>query len=207
MSEVTIMDVYEATIKRRSIRRFQNKPVPYEVLEKCIDAARMMPNGHNHQILEFVVVDDEKITPDVVACFGRPPNPSPKDDDDLPQPGQYPRAFIAILINTALETATGVPREGHMPAVGAAAENAMLVALENGISSCPMMGFDREALKQLLKIPDGYYIPMLISLGYADETVIADEFTGSVERWVDKQGVRHIPKRKLADILHRNKFT
>jgi nitroreductase len=201
------MDVYEATIKRRAIRRFQNKPVPYGILKKCVDAARMAPNGHNHQILEFIVADDEKIIPDVVSCLGRSPDPSPKDDDDRPQPGQYPRAFIAILINTVLETATGVPREGHMPAVGAAAENAMLVALENGISSCPMMGFDRDTLKQLLKIPDKYDIPMLISLGYPAEVVVADEASSSVERWVDEQGVRHIPKRRLVDILHRNKFT
>lgn len=53
------MDVYEATVKRRSIRRFHNDPIPYEILERCIDAARMAPNGHNHQILEFIIVDDE----------------------------------------------------------------------------------------------------------------------------------------------------
>ena len=200
------MDVYEASIRRRAIRRFQNQPVPYDVLEKCADAARMAPNGHNQQILEFFIIDDAKIVPDVVACFGRPPNPSPEDEADRPQPGQYPTAFIAILINTALEKATGVPREGHMPAVGAAAENAMLVALENGIGSCPMMGFEREALKQLLNIPEGYDIPMLISLGYAGETVVAEDTSGPVARWVDAQGVRHIPKRRLADILHRNRY-
>ena len=93
-----------------------------------------------------------------------------------------------------------------MPGVGAAAENAMLVALEKGVSSCPMMGFDSGALKQLLGIPGEYDVGMLISLGYADESVVADEASGSVERWTDDRGVRHIPKRRLADILHRNKF-
>jgi nitroreductase len=200
------MDVYEAAIRRRAIRRFRNAPVSYEVLERCVDAARMAPNGHNHQILEFIIVDDEKMIPKVVACYGRPPNPSPQDADDLPQPDQYPRAFIVILINKVLEAATGAPREGHMPGVGAAAENAMLVALENGVSSCPMMGFESGALKQVLGIPDEYDIGMLISLGYAAESAVADETSGSVERWRDDQGVRHIPKRRLADIMHRNKF-
>jgi nitroreductase len=82
----------------------------------------------------------------------------------------------------------------------------MLVALENGVSSCPMMGFESGALKQVLGIPDEYDIGMLISLGYAAESVVADEASGSVERWRDDQGVRHIPKRRLMDILHRNKF-
>ena len=202
------MDVYEAAVRRRSIRRFLKDPVPYEVLERCVDAARMAPNGHNHQILEFIVVDDEeKMIPNVVACYSHPPNPSSKDADDLPQPGQYPRAFIAILINRILEDATGVPIEGHMPGVGAAAENAMLVALENGVSSCPMMGFESGALKQVLRIPDEYDIGMLISLGYAAESAIAEETSDSVERWVDEQGVHHIPKRRLADIMHHNRFT
>lgn len=200
------MDVYEATLKRRSIRKYQNIPVPYEVLEKCVDAARMAPNGHNQQILEFIVVDDEQMVPDVMACLGRPPNPSPEDEDDRPQPGQYAKAFIAIMINTVLEKATGVPREGHMPAVGGSAENAMLVALENGVSSCPMMGFNRQALMRLLKVPERYEISMLISLGYPAETSVTEEASGSIERWIDASGVRHIPKRRLADIMHRNGY-
>jgi nitroreductase len=166
----------------------------------------MAPNGHNHQILEFVIIDDERLIPSMVACYGHPPKLPVQDADDLPQQDQYPRAFIAILINRTLEVATGVPREGHMPGVGAAAQNAMLVALENGVSSCPMMGLESSALKQLLGIPDDYDIGMLISLGYAAESVVADETSGSVERWTDDDGVRHIPKRRLVDILHRNKF-
>ena len=200
------MDVYEAAVRRRSIRQFRSDPVPYGILERCVDAARMAPNGHNHQILEFIIVDDQEMIPGVIACYMRPPDPSSRDTDGRPQPGRYPRAFIAIMINRTLELATGVPREGHMPAVGAAAQNAMLVALENGVSSCPMMGFKSEALKQLLKIPDDYEISMLISLGYAAESALADETAGPIEPWTDARGVHHIPKRRLEDILHRNKF-
>lgn len=198
------MDVYQATIERRSIRWFQHKPVPYDILERCADAARMAPNGHNHQIMEFLIIDDEKKLPDVQACF-HPPRDA-HDLRDMAPPDQRPKAYFIILINTVLEADTGAPRWAHMISVGMAAENAILVALENGVSTCPQMGFNAQELKKALEIPDKYDIGVLISMGYSNESAVAEESTGSVERWIDDQGVRHIPKRKLVDILHRNRF-
>ena len=46
------MDVYEAITKRRSIRKFGDIPVPLEVLERCIDAARQAPAARNNQVLK-----------------------------------------------------------------------------------------------------------------------------------------------------------
>lgn len=57
------MNVYEAILKRRSIRRFKNKAVPYEVLEKCIDAGRVAPSGRNQQVCEYIVINDAKVLP------------------------------------------------------------------------------------------------------------------------------------------------
>lgn len=46
------MNLYETIIKRRSIRRFKDMPVPYEVLEKCVNAARLAPSAANLQPCE-----------------------------------------------------------------------------------------------------------------------------------------------------------
>ncbi|MEE9583659.1 MAG: nitroreductase family protein, partial [Dehalococcoidales bacterium] len=59
------MDVYETVIKRRSIREFKDTPVAYDVLEKCVNAARLAPTAANYQLCEYIVIDDEQLLPQV----------------------------------------------------------------------------------------------------------------------------------------------
>ena len=59
------MDVYKAIVRRRSIRRFRDKTVPYDVLEKCVDAGRLAPSARNRQLCEYIIVDDEELLPAV----------------------------------------------------------------------------------------------------------------------------------------------
>jgi hypothetical protein len=87
-----------------------------------------------------------------------------------------------------------------------AAENIMLTALERGIGSCPVLRFDESALKAILEIPDSYDVGLVIVMGYPDESPVTDVATDTVDIRVDDKGVRHVPKRKLGDILHRDKF-
>ncbi|MBS3825365.1 nitroreductase family protein, partial [Candidatus Bipolaricaulota bacterium] len=51
------MEVSEAIRSRRSIRKFQDRRVPRDVLEELVDYARLAPSGMNKQPLEFVIVD------------------------------------------------------------------------------------------------------------------------------------------------------
>ena len=53
------MTFYETIIKRRSIRRFKDMPVPYQILNNCVNAARLAPSAANLQPLEYIVVDEE----------------------------------------------------------------------------------------------------------------------------------------------------
>ncbi|MBU2609043.1 MAG: nitroreductase family protein, partial [Chloroflexi bacterium] len=55
------MNVYETVISRRSIRRFKDTPVPRELLERCVNAARLAPSAGNLQPLEYIIIDDEKL--------------------------------------------------------------------------------------------------------------------------------------------------
>ena len=75
------MDVYEAVIKRRTIRRYQDRPVPYDVLEKCVDAGRLAPCGRNHQLCEYIIVDDKQLMLqmfDNVQVWGQRETPNEK---------------------------------------------------------------------------------------------------------------------------------
>lgn len=54
------MDTYEAIMSRRSIRTFEDKPVPAEMIEKVLRAAMAAPSAGNEQPWEFVLVTDRK---------------------------------------------------------------------------------------------------------------------------------------------------
>jgi nitroreductase len=197
------MNVYEAITKRRSIRRFQNKAVPYEVLEKCIDAARLAPSGRNQQLGEYVVINDPKVLPGIFENIGGSAKLPP--DKGGPRPEQAPKAYTIILINKTLEGDAN-RRRVTLIDMGLATENIILTALEQGIGCCPILMFNEADIKLLLEIPDSYDIALVIAMGYPDESPVADVATDSVNIWVDEKGVRHVPKRKLADIIHKNKF-
>jgi nitroreductase len=197
------MNVYEATVKRRSIRRFKNKAVPAEALEKCVDAARLAPSGRNQQVCEYIIINDARVLPGVFENIGGSVKLPPEKGG--PRPENAPKAYTIILINKALEGDSS-RRRITLYDVGMAAENIMLTALEQGIGTCPVLMFNEGNLKQVLNIPDEYDIALVIVMGYPDESPVAEVATTSLDARVDDKLVRHVPKRKLADILHRNKF-
>lgn len=191
------MGVYEAAIRRRSVRRFKETRVPGEILDRCVNAARLAPSAANLQPLEYIVVDDDQLLPQVFSCLKWAMYIRPRGD---PPEGKRPTAYITVLKNIDI----GVPSSVYD--VGAAMENMILIALEEGIGSCAIAGIDRDKLRKILRIPDNYEIPLILALGYADESPVEEPFDESVKYWKDEDGVLHVPKKKLDRVLHRNTF-
>ncbi|MFH0914626.1 MAG: nitroreductase family protein [Chloroflexota bacterium] len=191
------MSVYDLATRRRTIRRFQDIPVPWEVLERCVNTARLAPSASNLQPLEYIVVDDPKVLPQVFsAVTGWARHIRPRGN---PPPGKEPRAYIVVL--KAKETVSAF----SVHDIGMAAENIILVALEEGVGSCTLASIDREKLRALLKVPEKYEIPLVLALGYPDESPVEEPFT-DYKYWKDEKGILHVPKKKLESILHRNVF-
>jgi nitroreductase len=197
------MNVSESVLARRSIRRFKNKPVAYEVLKKCIDAARLAPSGRNQQVVEYLVVNDPVILPVVFENIGGSAKLPPEKGG--PRPDQSPKAYTIVLVNKALEGDES-RRRVTLYDIGMAAQNIMLMAVEQGLGSCPILMFNQDGLRKALAVPPEYDIALVIIMGFPDENPVADVATTSTDIFVDDKGVRHVPKRKLADILHHNKF-
>jgi len=89
---------------------------------------------------------------------------------------------------------------------GAAIENILLAALGEGIGSCWIGSVEREKVRKILNIPPGYKIDSVIALGYPAEEPVLEEMKDSIKYWLDEKDVLHIPKRRLEDILHEDKF-
>jgi len=90
--------------------------------------------------------------------------------------------------------------------VGLASENIIITAENEGIGSCILLNFKEDMIKEILKIPDGIKVDSVIALGYKAEHPIVEDKKDSVEYWIDRNQVLHVPKRRLEDILHINKF-
>jgi len=188
------MEVYETIVKRRTIRRFQNKKIPYQTLEKCVDAARLAPSAANLQPCEYLVIDEENLLDKVFATLkwaGYIP-------DGKPPKLEEPKAYIVVLINKEVKT------EGFQHDVGFAVENIILTALEEGIGSCCFGAINRKALRKNLNIPVKYIIDLVVALGYPKESPLEEPFEDSIKYWKDEKGILHVPKRGLKEILHRN---
>ena len=199
------MDVYEAITRRRSIRRFKNIPVAGGILDRCVNAARLAPNSKNRQLCEYIIVDSEPLRSQVFNSIkGLGGQARPKEGWP---PEQNPKAYIITLINKTLEAELEAERKSINYDAGLATENMILVAFNYGVGSCPLTSFEEDKLRQVLNMPSKYDIAIVVALGYPEESSVEETSTGSIDYWKDKQGMRHVPKRKPEDIKHRNKFT
>ncbi len=190
------MNVYQLMQKRRTIRKFEQKPVPKDLLERCVDAARMGPSGANLQPLEYIVVSEPQQCQQVfphTAWAGYLPDWSPAAEE-------RPTAYIFILTNR--EVRANAPMD-----VGIAAQNITLVALEEGVGSCMIGSLDRDALRMVLGVPPHCDISLAVALGYpAEQPEMVEMTDDSIKYYRDKDGTLKVPKRALADILHWERY-
>ena len=189
--------IYEKIISRRTTRKFEQKQVPKEVIERCVDAARLSPCGSNRQPLKYVIVNDEEQLKKVFKATrwaGSLPEYNPSENE-------APKAYVAILLDKNIRE-----RPGHD--AGIAAMSISMVAFDEGVASCMLGGIDRVVLRKVLEVPEHLDILILVALGYTAEKQVVDEAEGgNIKYWLDENGVIHVPKRPLEEILRWNTCT
>ncbi len=191
------MSIDEVILSRRSIRQFRSEPIPTSTLEQLVNAARLAPSAANRQPLEYLIIDRSQVCQKIFPCLKWASYINPEGN---PLPGQEPVAYIVVLVNTAIR------KIRHEWDAGAAIENMLLAAWDKGIGSCWIISADKSSIAEILRIPDSHEIDSVIALGYPAETSVVEEFKDSIKYWKDEAGGFHVPKRKLKDILHFNRF-
>jgi len=189
-------DVYSVIQSRRSIRRFQQKPLDIKLLTTFVDAARIAPSAANLQPLEYMIINEKTLCEKVFPTLGWAGYIKPKW---TPKESERPTAYIIILVKEDL-------KKYYKWDVGLAAENLMLLAEQNSIGSCLLLNINRERLRSLLNIPESLYIDAVVALGYKAEKAIMEDMQDSVQYYRDEQEILHVPKRKLKDIMHINTY-
>lgn len=149
------MNTNSPIFKRRSIRKYKDKPIEHETLIDLLKAGMAAPTACNNQPWEFVVVTKNIESLRKKLCFGN-----------------Y-NAPVAIVVCGNLKIAKGGLERYWEQDCSAAMENILIAATEHGLGSIWIGLHPLESaikpIRDLLEIPD-YVIPLGIALiGYSAE--------------------------------------
>ena len=159
------MDTLEAIHTRRSVRKYENKPISEDVVQKLLAAAMMAPSANNAQPWQFVVITERKLLDEI-------PNINPH----AWMAGQAPLAIL-ICGDLSLEVSPG-----YWPVdCAAAVQNLLLAAHALGLGAVWTGVYPRQermdGLRRLLNLPEHVVAHTLIPLGYpAEHPVTEDRF-------------------------------
>ena len=190
------MKTYDLIISRRTIRKFQQKPIKLSILKRIVNAGRLAPSAGNLQPLEYIVVVDDAIREKIFHHIRWAGYIAPEGN---PKENERPMVYIIILVSKEISL---VPYFKYD--VGGSAENITLAALEEGIGCCWIGSFNKKKIENILKIPEQYNADLVLALGYPLENpeCYDIEKDKSIKYHKDTSGILQVPKRKFDDIIH-----
>ena len=144
------MDVISAIESRRSIRSYEDKSLPSELMEKVLDAAKLAPSASNMQNWNIIVVTDRSLLEKLVSVSGDQ---------------RFVGECSAYLIGVARSD-----DEMSVIDVTIALDHITLRAVELGLGTCWIGDFDPEGVRALLNIPEGQVATICLTLGYPVKT-------------------------------------
>ncbi len=156
------MDVIEAITARRSVRKFSDRPVEQEKLDRIADAGRLAPTARNEQRCRAVFARDRKTVAEIAgAC------------DGYSWVAAAP-AVIAVYADGDRMMMCG--QSSKTVDCSIAMSFMMLEATELGLGSVWMGHFDAETVKKILRIPEDCILVAIMPIGYpADEGAPKDK--------------------------------
>ncbi len=144
--------------QRWSPRSFLQREVPAADLARVFEAARWAASGGNQQPWRFLVGERNSRTHDKIASTLAGANKE-----------WAPRAPVLILGIAKAINANGSPNAYALYDLGAATAYLTLQAAALGLGTHQMAGYDHDAARRVLEIPDDYALGSVIALGYQGE--------------------------------------
>ncbi len=184
----------ELVRQNRSCRRFhQDHRVDVDTLKEMVDLARLSASGANLQPLKYILSchpEQNEIIFETLGWAGY------LKDWPGPEEGEKPAAYIIILADTAISKSAGCDH-------GIAAQSILLGARAKGLAGCMLGSIKRQRLSEQLGIASQYEILLVVAIGKPKEEIVIEPLRGdeSVKYWRDADGVHHVPKRQLDDII------
>lgn len=157
------MDIQEAILNRRSIRKYKDQKISSQDINTMLKAAMYAPSAMNTQAWHFIVIEDKNILLNTLQS--------------IPYAEMLKQSTAAILVcgDSSIEK----NESWLLQNCSAVTQNILLSAFGLGIGSCwiGIQGMDEivRNIKHQFKLPENIVPVSLISLGYPDEVVKAEE--------------------------------
>ena len=150
------MNVLDAIKNRRSIRRYDSRPIEDEKLNKVLESARLAPSAANNQAWKFIIVKDESTRSKLAEAAGRQ---------------MFVQQAPVVIVACGLEPEKVMLCGQHRYTVdlSIAVSFIMLEAWEQGLGTCWLGHFDEKEVKKILGIPEKARVVAVTPLGYPAE--------------------------------------
>ena len=146
------MSVFDVILSRRSIRRYEKKEIPQDVLDKIFETGRQSHSAANRQPYSFIIVNDSEIKQKLSGTFSH-----------------FLKNAPIIIVGCANPKALLTGKWATVDTT-IALENMVLAAWSLGVGSCWIGSFNEQKIKELLTIPKDWKVVALITFGYPAET-------------------------------------
>lgn len=151
------MEVKEAILKRYSVRSYQDRPIPDEVLEELLEVARLAPSASNRQPWKLVVVKDRDLRERLAVAA--------KNQSFV---AEAPVVLAIVALDPERHMSCEVP--AYAVDLAIVLDHITLMATDLGLGSCWIGAFSQPRVKEVLKIPPEYKVAGLLPLGYPADT-------------------------------------
>ena len=177
--------MFELIAGRQSDRKYSDRPVEKEKLERIIEAGRMSPSACNAQPWKFIVITQPELVSRVAEAA------SARLIDMNSFVAQAPVQIIVVREKPNFSSKVGATiknKDYSLIDIGIASENICLQAKAEGLGSCMIGWFDESILRKILNIPRSKRVELIITIGYslseqrqkkrkpADETVSYNKY-------------------------------
>ena len=170
------MNVSDAIRLKRAVRKFQEKPLPDDVIHAILNAGRRSQSSKNEQTWQFIAIRDKFILKALSEC------------------GTWAGHLAGAALAVAILTPDPEGKFQIMFDAGQAAAFMQLAAWEIGVGSVPASIYEHEKAREILGFPSEWHLRIALSFGYPQD----EEKLSSVP----KKGGR----RSLEEIVHWDKW-
>ena len=142
------MNVSDAIRTKRAVRKFQDKPLPENVIHAILNAGRRSQSSKNEQTWQFIAIQDKTILKALSECGACA--------------GHLAGAALAVAVLTPDPTA----KFQTMFDAGQAAAFMQLASWELGVGSCLASIYEHEKAREILGFPTEWHLRIALSFGY-----------------------------------------
>ena len=157
-------ELLELISRRQSDRKYSDRPVETEKIERIIEAGRLAPSACNAQPWKFIAVNEPGLLKKLSEAASAKLLGMNTFVDQAP--------FMLVIVRespnmTSRIGATVKNKDYSRIDIGIAAENICLQAEAEGLGSCMLGWFDEKMVKKILGIPGSKRVELIITIGYS----------------------------------------